>query len=871
MNYRPLLHLAGGALALALFWNPTVLPAAENAGSAVQYIRPIQTGRPLEVYDQSETVSLPVLIKNTSARVLANARFTWTVIPWALYRRDAAPPPEGGRDVSLGAGETLSLNIEYTPAALGWHEVLVELKDASGAALGRQRLRFSVGATARADGKGFHYGVCAHLLWSVGTPALDRQVALIDRLGVDLVRDDVFTWDMVEPREGAWDFSKTDQVFAALAPSGVGVQALLAFSARWASTGDPAAADWHQWNNKAPRMGPWLDYVDTVLKRYGDRVRYWEVWNEPDIDFWLSPTTYYIKLFDATSAFIKNRDPRATVLNGGLAAVRREPNPNFVDEFLAGAAEADWGVFAYHDYNTFADFLARRSMVGGWLRRLKQPRPVWINEGGFHTLLGGGEKAQALMLVKKIASSPAFGIGAYFWYDMLDDGENPNETEHHFGLAYRDGQPKPAWSAYQALIRELGRARYLRSVPASELRAGGWAHLYELPGKAPATDQATHVLVLWQEGGSRLVPSWLGVGDHARVLGASDLMGNPVAASASGHGAVLTLGDEPIYVHIRSEDGGAPALTLRSLLDAPPLAVLFPGRETQLMLRFANPFPESDTLKLDFAGNIPGMEVLPTRVELLLAAGEARDVLIRLQPPAKPADGPAPRLALNIAFANAGVSLPAGLPISLAIPVPRMPVSESGMGTSAAIRLVGRDHVYNRYSAEPNPLMHWQGVDDLGGSARFVCDADGLRVEVSVRDNAHVQKDIGADLWQSDSLQLGIRPNETDAGFIELGLARAEDGQVGGWVYSTVSAASLPLGRLAASVRREVSRVGTTTTYRLHLPWSALGRTGPITGGFRMNFIVNDDDGRGRKQWLKLSDGLGDAKTPELWPIFSCQ
>ena len=38
-----------------------------------------------------------------------------------------------------------------------------------------------------------------------------------------------------------------------------------------------------------------------------------------------------------------------------------------------------------------------------------------------------------------------------------------------------------------------------------------------------------------------------------------------------------------------------------------------------------------------------------------------------------------------------------------------------------------------------------------------------------------------------------------------------------------------------------------------------------------MNFIVNDDDGRGRKQWLKLSDGLGDAKTPELWPIFSCQ
>ncbi len=60
---------------------------------------------------------------------------------------------------------------------------------------------------------------------------------------------------------------------------------------------------------------------------------------------------------------------------------------------------------------------------------------------------------------------------------------------------------------------------------------------------------------------------------------------------------------------------------------------------------------------------------------------------------------------------------------------------------------------------------------------------------------------------------------------------------------------------------------GATTTYRLRLPWRELGA--PRPDSFRLTFIVNDNDGKGRKQWAKLTDGMGGQKAPDLWRVFS--
>ena len=70
----------------------------------------------------------------------------------------------------------------------------------------------------------------------------------------------------------------------------------------------------------------------------------------------------------------------------------------------------------------------------------------------------------------------------------------------------------------------------------------------------------------------------------------------------------------------------------------------------------------------------------------------------------------------------------------------------------------------------------------------------------------------------------------------------------------------------AGDVQYDVRRAGHTTTYVFVFPWPVLapaaGEAGTIFG---LNFIVNDDDGRGRTGWLGITGGIGEGKIPRLF------
>lgn len=873
LRLRSLALLALAAMCIGLV--DTMFAAASSGNGTASAIRRVRTGKPVEIYDAGEALRWRVTVVNPSGDSPLEGRLAWSVTPWRAEGDGRGPSSSGALPVSLPPGENTVVVLDHTPGLLGWHEIALEFRDAGGVLIDRQVRTLSVGSTPRGDGRHFRYGICSHLRRHIGTPLFDTEVALAGRLGVDALRTELAGWESTEPEEGKPDWTAADRVLAALEPLGIEIQPIFAYSTRWASTGDPAAADWNDWNKAAPRLAPWLTHVRAVLERYGDRARYWEIWNEPDISFWRSSTESYIELFDATAPLIKKTVPGAFVLNGGFAMIRRPPNTDFVEKFTASADHANWDVFAYHDYHTFAQFLARRDEVTAHLAALRPGMPLWINEGGHHALLEGGEREQALTLVKKLATSPALGVSAYFWYNLRDDGLDPRDPEHHFGLAHYDGRPKPAWSAYQNLIRELGSARYHGSLPAADIPAGVWAHLYEravTPG-----DDASHVLVLWQEGSTRRVPVWLGADSGARVTRVLDLMGNPVSASIAEKGAVLDLSREPLYVHLKLGPT-LPRLVVRTVLDTPPLVVLVPDAVSPLRLGVHNPLPVPVTARLRLASDVPGLALPSDLPPISLLAGETtqRTLDLRLAAAASSSfdRGERPSLELRLAIPEAGLELPARIPAVLAKPIPRLAPGAALDGLPVFVRLERQADVFNLYSAEPLPAMQWRGPADLSAAARLANDGDALHLEVVVIDDIHHQTDLGADLWSGDSLQVGIRLAETDAGYIELGLALDNEGRTGGWVFANTPAAELPLGRLDSSVGRSVTRdaATATTTYRLRLPWKTLGvpAARPPADSFRLTFIVNDHDGRGRKQWVKLSDGLGDQKTPALWPVFVC-
>ena len=125
---------------------------------------------------------------------------------------------------------------------------------------------------------------------------------------------------------------------------------------------------------------------------------------------------------------------------------------------------------------------------------------------------GMSEEKQGALLAREMLTNLANDIPVSIWYDWRDDGTDPNESEHHFGLvrnAYHDGrdplfEPKAAFLAAQTLSVFLDGYTYQRRLPVgsdsdyilvfskgNELRLAAWttstsAHRIAIPGKEGA-------------------------------------------------------------------------------------------------------------------------------------------------------------------------------------------------------------------------------------------------------------------------------------------------------------------------------------------------------------------------------------------------
>jgi hypothetical protein len=81
--------------------------------------------------------------------------------------------------------------------------------------------------------------------------------------------------------------------------------------------------------------------------------------------------------------------------------------------------------------------------------------PVYVTEMGWPTSAGqcgiiDSAVAAYLQRFMLLAAARSY-IAGVWWYDLFDDGSNPGNREHRFGLAAQDHQPKPAYTALLGL------------------------------------------------------------------------------------------------------------------------------------------------------------------------------------------------------------------------------------------------------------------------------------------------------------------------------------------------------------------------------------------------------------------------------------
>lgn len=399
-------------------------------------------------------------------------------------------------------------------------------------------------------------------------------------------------WDRVEPTAGNFDWSRQDAALAANEQRGLGTLAILLGTspAHWpegalppeqvklppigggparasgaglmacSTPGTPPARGLYEpifadgTDSPAPgkpanSQNPWARYVEQAVGRYrpggsaGLNVRHWEVWNEPDLcHFWGGSVDDYARLLKVAYLVIKNADPQATVLWGGLALYgpKYEGGDDFlndlVDRLRADSMAATHNGFfdapAIHQYSTAANGYnfpprVRAALAGtGW-----QNKPIWVTESGVPVCDGypgpdcpspyrATPAEQAAYIWQNIAYTRLAGTnGPIFHFQLHDDGGNECRAEppaDGFGLVTNEpGVPcvphtaelRPAYRAYQLAAEYLSDTELLwADIQPGWVRRVAFYH--------PATKERR--LLLWATSGANAEATVPAAGSSAR-------------------------------------------------------------------------------------------------------------------------------------------------------------------------------------------------------------------------------------------------------------------------------------------------------------------------------------------------------------------
>jgi len=148
----------------------------------------------------------------------------------------------------------------------------------------------------------------------------EARLAALRQAGFGWVRQ-TFDWRKLEPAPGRFDWAEADALVDAITSAGLKPIAVLNGAPDWALAPADVAMD----NGLAPpaHFADFAHFADAFTRRYGDRIRYYQIWDEPNIaPHWgarhINPVEY-AQMLRAVTPVIRGADDDAVVLAAALA------------------------------------------------------------------------------------------------------------------------------------------------------------------------------------------------------------------------------------------------------------------------------------------------------------------------------------------------------------------------------------------------------------------------------------------------------------------------------------------------------------------------------------------------------------------------
>lgn len=293
----------------------------------------------------------------------------------------------------------------------------------------------------------------------------EKDLDLIVAAGVKVVRTD-FVWDKTENYQGVYDWSAYDELADNLAKRGLRPLFLLAYSNALYENSTPKLwqGTWPYNELMSPQhpgsVAAFARWAAEAAKHFRKYNVIWEIWNEPNIQFWkpAPDVAAYSRLAIQTCNAIHEADANATVVAPASSKFPWE----FLDSFFAAGALNCLDGISVHPYRSTTpetvdeDYARLRQLIVGHAPSHRTNIPILSGEWGYRTVRGGIPlQQQADFAVRMQLINLLHGIPLSIWYDWKNDGMDPNNVEHNYGVVDTDLEPKPAYEALKTMTTQL--------------------------------------------------------------------------------------------------------------------------------------------------------------------------------------------------------------------------------------------------------------------------------------------------------------------------------------------------------------------------------------------------------------------------------
>ncbi len=334
------------------------------------------------------------------------------------------------------------------------------------------------------------FGVNTFLQNEVDPHKRRLAMEMVANAGFGWVRQE-FPWEDIEihgpgdfmdrrhdPPRSAWE--KYDHIMDLAEEHGIQIIARLSNPPAWSrAAGDDAGPF-------APPddLDAYGDFVESVVRRYQGRIRYYQIWNEPNIypEWGEQPVdaAEYTELLKVAYTRAKAVDPDVVIITGALAAtIELDRYPHgltdalFLQQLYDAGAGPYFDVLAMQGYGLWSGPYDRRMQprVLNFSRPLyirdvmvrngDAHKPIWLSEMAWNALptdsalppaYGQVTQAQqaryAVQAYYRLQSEwPWLGVANYWFLKQADDREREVNPQYYFRLLEPDFTPLPVYHA----------------------------------------------------------------------------------------------------------------------------------------------------------------------------------------------------------------------------------------------------------------------------------------------------------------------------------------------------------------------------------------------------------------------------------------